>query len=100
MFLHQNKQLLLVHDKRCFVSHCPAAFQFEIPMTTFVEFHMVTGRSLTWAGRTKAAFRRPMLIHTCHAVPMPCCAVALRSCFQNSMDGARQGRNMELVSHV
>jgi len=32
-----------------------------------------------------------MLIHTCHDVPMPCCAVATRSCFQSGMVGAWHG---------
>jgi hypothetical protein len=32
------------------------------------------------------------LIHTHHAVPLPCCAVALRSRFQNGIDGLRQGK--------
>jgi hypothetical protein len=36
----------------------------------------------------------PMLIHMCHAVTMPCCAVALRSSFQSGMVGARQGRGV------
>ena len=77
MFSHQNNQLLHVHDKSCLVSHWPAAFQFEILMTTFVELRVVAGRSRNWAGRPQAVSRRPMLIHTCHAEPMPpsCCAV-------------------------
>ena len=80
MFLHQNNQLLLVHDKRRLVSHWPGVF--EMPMTTFVELRVVAVRSRTWAGRPQAAFRQPMLIHTCHAVPMPRCAVALRRRFR------------------
>ena len=77
-FSHQNSQLFLVHNKRCLVSQWPAAYQFEILMTTFVELRVVAGRSRTWAGRPQAVSRRPMLIHTCHAVPTPrpCHAVA------------------------
>jgi len=71
VFLYQNNKFFLVHDKRCLVSHWPAAFQFEILMTTFVELRVVTGRSRTRAGRPQAVCRRPMLIHTCHVMPMP-----------------------------
>jgi hypothetical protein len=46
---------------------------------------MVAGKSRTWAGRTHAVSGRPTLIYTCHAMPMPRCAVALRSRFQKGM---------------
>jgi hypothetical protein len=52
---------------------------------TFVDLRVVAGRNRTRAGRPYAVFGRPMLIHTYHAVPMPRCAVALRSRFQNGM---------------
>ena len=45
MFSHQNNELLHVRDKRCLVSHWPAAFQFEFLMTTFMELRVVAGRS-------------------------------------------------------
>ena len=32
------------------------------------------------------------LIHTYHAVPLPCCAVALRSRFQSGIFGVLQGK--------
>jgi len=32
-----------------------------------------------------------MSIHTCHDVPMPCCVVAMRSCFRSGMVGASDG---------
>ena len=41
---------------------------FEILMTTVVKLRVVAGRSRTRAGRPQAVSRRPMLIHTCHAV--------------------------------
>jgi hypothetical protein len=41
-------------------------------ITTFVELRVVAGRSRTRAGRPHAVSGRPMLIHTCHAMPMPC----------------------------
>ena len=55
----------------CSVSHWPAAFQFEILMTTFVELRVVAGRSRNCSGRPQAVSRRPILIHRCHAVPTP-----------------------------
>ena len=61
IFLHQNNQLLLVREKRCLVSYWPAAFQFEILLTTFLDLRVVAGRSRTWAGRSKTVWRRPML---------------------------------------
>jgi len=99
MYPHQNNQLL-VHDKRCFDAHWPAAFQFEILMTIFVELHVVAGSSRNCAGRPQAVSRRRMLIHTYHAAPLPCCAVALISCFQNGMVGARHGRGMDMTWYV
>ena len=94
--LHQNNKLFLVHDKLCLVSHWPPASEIGMLLvTTFVELRVVAGRSRKRAGSPQAVFRRPMLIHTCHAVPMPCCAVALRSRFQNGMVGARHGHDMD-----
>jgi hypothetical protein len=47
------------------------------------------------AGRCPYAVSgRPMLIHTRHAMPMPCCAVALRNRFQDGMVVAWDGRGM------
>jgi hypothetical protein len=50
---------------------------------TSVELRVVAGRSRMRAGRPHAVSGRPMLIHTGNAMPMPRCAVALRSRFQN-----------------
>jgi hypothetical protein len=41
-----------------------------------------------------------MLIHTCHAMAMPRCAVALRSRFQNGMVMAWHGRGMACVNQT
>jgi hypothetical protein len=60
-------------------------------VTTFVELRLVAGRSRTRAGRPHAVSGRSMLFHTYHAVPMPCCAVALRSRFHNGMVVALHG---------
>jgi hypothetical protein len=57
--------------------------------TTFVELRAVAGKRRTRAGRPHAVSGRPMLIHTCHA--MPRCAVALRCRFQNGMVAAWHG---------
>jgi hypothetical protein len=54
-------------------------------ITTFVGLRVVAGRSRTRAGRPQGVSGRSILIHTCHAMSMPRCAVALRSRFQNGM---------------
>jgi hypothetical protein len=41
-----------------------------------------------------------MLIHTCHAMPMPRCAVALRSRFENGMVVAWHGRGMACANQT
>jgi hypothetical protein len=65
--------------------------------TTFVELRVVAGRSRTRLGRSHAVSGRPMLIHTschAHAAPIPRCAVAVRTCFQNG-----HGRGMTRARH-
>jgi hypothetical protein len=69
-------------------------------LTTFMEICLLAGRSRTWAGRQLAFSGRSMLIHTCHAMPMPRCAVALRSRFQNGMVVAWHGRGMGCVNQT
>jgi len=69
-------------------------------MTTVVELLLVAERSWTWLGRPQAVFRWPMLIHTYHAAPLPCCVLALRSRFQNGMVGARHGHGMVCVDQT
>jgi hypothetical protein len=54
-------------------------------LTTFVELRVLAGGSRTRAGRPHTVFGRPILIHTCHAIPMPRCALAFRSSFQDGM---------------
>ena len=44
-------------------------------MTTVMELLVVAGRSRTWVGRPQAFSRWPILIHTYHAAPLPCCAL-------------------------
>jgi hypothetical protein len=68
--------------------------------TTFVELRVVAGRSRTQAGRSHAVSGRPMLMHKCHAMPMPRCAVALISHFQNGMVVAWHGRGMAYVNQT
>jgi hypothetical protein len=58
-------------------------------ITIFVELRVVAGRSRTRAGRPHAVSGRSMLIHTCHAMPMPRCTVVLRSRSKNDMVVAR-----------
>jgi hypothetical protein len=69
-------------------------------MITVVEIRVVVGRSRTRAGRPNAIYGRPMLIHTCHAMPMPRCAVALRSRFQEGMVEVWHGRVMACVNQT
>jgi hypothetical protein len=69
-------------------------------VTTFMELRVVAGRSRTLAGRPHAVSRQRMLIYTYHADPMPRCAVALRSRFQNGMAWERHGRGMAYVKQT
>jgi hypothetical protein len=50
-------------------------------IVNFVELRVVAGSSRTRAGRPHAVSGWPMLFHTFHAMPMPRCALALRSHF-------------------
>jgi hypothetical protein len=67
-------------------------------ITTFVELCVVAGRSWMRAGCQHAVSGWPILIHTCHAMSMPHCAVALRSRFQNGM--ARPGPAWHVMACV
>jgi hypothetical protein len=69
-------------------------------LTIYVEFRVVAGRRRTPTGRPHIVSGRPMLIYTCHAMPMPRCAVALRSRFQNGMVVAWHGRGMTCVNQT
>jgi hypothetical protein len=105
LFLAQHNKLLLVHEKRCFVSHWPPASEIGMLLIThFLEIHMVAGRRRTLAGSQHAISVRPMLIHTYHAIPMlsPCQApaVALRGRFQKGIFVAWQGNGMGTAWYV
>jgi hypothetical protein len=67
-------------------------------ITTFVELCVVAGRSRMQAGDPHDVSGRPMLMHTCRAIPMPHCAVVLRSHFQNDMVVTWHGRGMACVN--
>jgi len=56
------------------LTHTPPATEIGMHLIITVELRVVGGRNRTRAGRPHAAPRRPMLVHTCHAVPMarPC----------------------------
>jgi hypothetical protein len=69
-------------------------------ITPFVELRVVAGRNRTQAGRPHSVSGRPMLIHTCHAAPMPRCAVALRSRCQNGTVVTKHGRGMTCVNQT
>jgi len=69
MSLHQNDKFFLVCDKHCLVSHWPPASEIGMLLvTTFVELCVVPGRSRRRTGSPQAVSRRPILIHSCHAV--------------------------------
>jgi hypothetical protein len=67
-------------------------------ITTFVKLRVVPGRTRKRAGRPHAVPGRLILIHICHAMSMPRCAVALRSLFQNGMVVAWHECGMALVN--
>jgi hypothetical protein len=69
-------------------------------VTTFVELRVVAWKRRTRAGRSHIVSGRQMLIHTCHAMPCQCRAVALRSRFQNGMVVAWNGRGMACVNQT
>jgi hypothetical protein len=62
-------------------------------ITTFVELRVEAGRNQKRTDRPHALSGRPMLIHTCHAIRMPRCAVALRSRFQRHCRGMARARH-------
>jgi hypothetical protein len=66
-------------------------------LTIFVNVSIVAGRSRNWAGCPLAVSRRPMLIHTGHAM-LHVYAVALKSRFQSGMVGARHGHGLVCVN--
>jgi hypothetical protein len=66
-------------------------------VTTFVEFHVVVGRSRSRAGRPHAVSGRPMLIHTYHAVPMLPHAALCRGLEKSFSE--RHGRGMAWKRH-
>jgi hypothetical protein len=67
-------------------------------ITTFVELRVVAGRFRTQAGRPHAVSER--LIHTCYAITITRCAVALKSRFQNGMVVVWHGRGMACVNQT
>jgi hypothetical protein len=69
-------------------------------ITTFVELRAVVGKCRTRAGRPHSVCGRLMIIHTCHAVPTPHCAGALRNRFQNGMVVALHGRGVACVDQT
>jgi hypothetical protein len=91
--LHQNNKLLLVHHKRCSVSHWP--LQSEIGMlliTNFLELGVVTPSGHKLASRQHAVTLPPRLCHE------P--AMALRGRFQKGIFVAWQGNSMGTAWYV
>jgi hypothetical protein len=71
-------------------------------ITTFVELRVVTGRSRTWAGCPHAVCGWSMLIHTCHAIPMPllCRSHSSLCCGLKKSLSERHGRGMAYVNQT
>jgi hypothetical protein len=62
MSLYQNNKLLLVHDKRCFVSHWPPASEIVmLLLTNFLELGVVAARGRKLESRQHAV-----------TLPQPC----------------------------
>jgi hypothetical protein len=66
-------------------------------ITTFVEIRVVAGRNRTWAGHPHAVSGRPMLIHTCHVMPMPPPYALYRGLEKSPSE--RNGRGMAWARH-
>jgi hypothetical protein len=81
-----------------------ASLPFSDSAVSFVKVRVMGGNirtaTRTRAGRPHAVSGRPILIHTCHTIPMPRCAVTLRSRCQNGMVMAWQGRSMACVNQT
>jgi hypothetical protein len=105
MSLHHNNKLLLVHDKRCFVSYWPPASQIGMLLIiNFLELRVAAGRRRTLAGRFWTTDANSHIPCRSHAVPMPSpCrdpAVALRSRFQKGIFVAWHGNGMVCVNQT
>jgi hypothetical protein len=101
------EELRLIHTCRAVSLPCRVALihtcrAVSLPSSdsavSFVKLRVVAGRNRTWPDRPQAAERRPTLIHTYHAVPLPSCAMALKSRFQSGVVRARQGLGMVCVN--
>jgi hypothetical protein len=72
MSLHQNNRLLLVHDKRCFVSHWPPSSEIGMLLiTNFLELDVVAERRRTLAGRQHAVPPLFLCRHPAATLPWP-----------------------------
>jgi hypothetical protein len=109
MSLHQNNKLLLVHHKRCFVSHWPRASEIDMLLiTNFLELRVIAEISRTLAGRNMPSLEADANLHIpcrSHAVPMlpSSCrdpAMALRGLFQKGIFVAWQGNGMVCVNQT
>jgi hypothetical protein len=76
--------------RAAFIRTCHAVpLLFSDSAVSFVKVRVVDGRSRTRAGRPHAVSGRPMLIHTCHAMPMSRCSeVAFRTAWSWHGTGA------------
>jgi hypothetical protein len=96
MSLLQSNKLLLVHDKRCFVSHWPPASEIGMLLiTTFLELRVVAGRSRMWAGHPHA---HPWMADANSHIQCRDPAMALRGRFQDSIFVAWHGNSMVCVN--
>jgi hypothetical protein len=97
--MNQNNKLLLVHDKRCSVSHWPPASEIGMLLiTNFLGRGVVAARGRKLASRQHAVSERQMLIHAYHTVtmlfpmPSPCCGLE-RPLSERHIRGMAEERN-------
>jgi hypothetical protein len=96
MSLHQNNKLLLVHEKRCFVSHWPPASELGMLLVThFLELGMVAARGRKLASHQHAVSYR----HPASTLPRPCHGLenSLSERHIRGMAGKWQGNGMGTV---
>jgi hypothetical protein len=101
MSLHQNNKLLLVNDKRCFVSHWPPASEIGMLLVTKLHVTPRGSRNKPNAGRSPTCRR-----WTTHANSRICRSrattpvMALRGRFQKGICVAWQGDGMVCVNQT
>src|SRR5215510_6701905 len=92
MSLHHSNKLLLVHDKRCFVSYWPPASKIGMLLINFLELRVVAERRRKLAGRQHAVPTLFACRHPTTTLPRTCRERHIRG-----VAGERQGNGMVYV---